>query len=89
MYIAKVYFQKKLLEVRLYEDYEHFLSDLTDSNSELYGDLPVDYTFHLSQPLIISCCADDLKFNTDFEYRYDGGLIVYCGRAMTEEALRR
>ena len=89
MYIAKVYFRKKFLGVRLYENYEHFISDLTDGDSALYGDLPDNYKFHPSRPHIKSCCSDALKFNTDFEYEYEGGLVVYCGEVMTEEAARR
>jgi len=89
MYIAKVYFRKKLLDVRLYENYEHFISDLTDEDSELYSNLPDDYKFYPAWPHIKSVCVDDLKFNTDFEYEYEGGLVVYCGEVMTEEAARR
>lgn len=89
MYIAKVYFRKKLLGVRLYENYEHFISDLTDGDSELYSDLPDDCKFCADRPRIKSVCVDDLKFNTDFEYEYEGGLVVYCGEVMTEEAARR
>lgn len=89
MYITKVYFQKKLVDARLYEDYEHFISDLTNPDSELYCDLPEDYVFDPRRPFITSACSDELKFNTDFEYVYEDGLLIYCGQAMTEEEARR
>ena len=53
------------------------------------NDLPDDYKFYPDWPHIKSVCVDDLKFNTDFEYEYEGGLVVYCGEVMTEEAARR
>ena len=89
MYIAKVYLNRTLLTVKLYENYEHFISDLTDENSELYEELPEDFKFDASKPRIMSACADELAFNTDFEYVYPDGLLVYCGEAVTQEACMR
>lgn len=91
MYIAKVYINKQLKEVRLYENYEHFISDLIDCDSELYDNLPEEVKDKISfkEPKIFSGCCDDIGFLTDFEYRYQDGLMVYCGEAMTEEEFFR
>lgn len=91
MYIAKVLINKKLNEVRLYENYEHFISDLINGDSELYDNLPEEVKEKISftQPKIFSGCRDNMGFLTDFEYRYPEGLTVYCGEAMTEEKSRQ
>ncbi len=91
MYVAKVYLNKRLNNVKFYDSYEHFISDLIDSESVLYEDLPEELNFtkiEACHPRICSCCQDDLGFSTDFEYRYENGLLVYCGEIMTEESAR-
>ncbi len=91
MYIAKVYFNRQLNGVHLYEDYEHFLSDLICKNSELYDHFPEERLteIRLDRPQLYAEGTDDLGFSLDFEYQYENGLTVYCGTAVTEEELAR
>ena len=89
MYIAKVYLDRKLMNVRLYEDYEHFLSDLISGGDGFYDCLPEDKAAEtkFDRPKLFSCGNDSLGFGGDFEYRYSSGITVYCGTALTAEEL--
>ncbi len=91
MYIAKVYLDRKLMNVRLYEDYEHFLSDLISGGDGFYDCLPEDKAAEtrFDRPEIFSGGNDSLGFGGDFEYRYSSGITVYCGTALTAEELAR
>jgi len=91
MYIAKVYLNRQLMDVNLYEDYEHFLSDLIDGSSDLYDHLPTETVSEtrFECPKIDSGGQDDLGFSGDYEYRYDTGILVYCGTILTAEDLAR
>lgn len=91
MYIAKVYFNYNLADVNLYEDYEHFLSDLTCKGSDLYDRIPEEKVpeTDFERPWIVSGGDDDLGFGCDYEYRYDSGITVYCGTVLTAEELAR
>ena len=85
MYIVKVYYNAKLNNVKVYEKYEHIISDLINNESELYEDIP-EMT-GANMPKIYSGCVDHLGFKTDFEFRFSNGVTVYAGEIMTEEAL--
>ncbi len=89
LYIAKVYLKRQLLGVKLYEKYEHFVSDLADEKSALYENVPEGTKFDARRPFIVTSCYDILEYSTVFEYRYENDLVVYCGQAMTEENVRR
>ena len=91
MYIAKVYLYHQLIDVSIYEDYEHFLSDLISGGSNLYDYLPEEKVSEtkFECPLIISGGVDDLGFGGDYEYRYDNGITVYCGTMLTAEDMAR
>ena len=91
MYIAKVYQNHQLMDVGIYEDYEHFLSDLISRGSELYDHLPEEKVSEIKFecPRIVSGGDDDLGFGGDYEYRYDNGITVYCGTILTAEDMAR
>lgn len=89
MYLARVLFNKKLMGVRIYEKYEHALSDTIDNNSELYSCLPDDKIMDFSTPKIFSASCDKLGFNVDFEYRHKNGVTVCIEEIMSEESFRR
>lgn len=91
MYVAKVYLQKKLMHAEVYENYEHFLSDLTNGSVRLFYAIP-EKTFYETEfmyPEIASDGIDGLGFKNGFEYRYKSGISVYGGAVMTREEPRR
>lgn len=91
MYIAKVYLNRQLMDVMLYEDYEHFLSDLISGSSDLYDHLPEEKIRDTEfwRPRIVSGGDDNLGFGGDYTYRYDNGVSVYCGTVLTAEDLAK
>ncbi len=89
MYMAKVLLDKKLMGVRIYERYEHALSDAIDKDSELHSCLPEDKLMDFRIPKIVTASCDELDFKVDFEYRYQNGVTVCIEEVMTEEAYRR
>ena len=90
LYIAKVYLKRELKDVRFYEEYEHFLSDLFDRKSILYESIPEALVFEVDKPLFIrNGGKDELGFSGDFTYIYPEDIKIYCGTILTEEESRR
>lgn len=69
MYIAEIYLNHQLMDVNLYDDYGHFLSDLINRGSDLYDRLPeekvLETGFECECPRIASGRQDDLGFDGD------------------------
>lgn len=89
MYLARVLLNRNLMGVRVYEEYEHALSDTLDNNSELYSCLPDEKIMDFSTPKIFTASCDDLGFKVDFEYRHKNGVTVCIEEIMSEESFRR
>lgn len=89
MYLARVLLNRNLMGVKVYEEYEHALSDMLDNNSELYSCLPDDKIMDFSTPKIFTASCDDLGFKVDFEYRHKNGVTVCIEEIMSEESFRR
>lgn len=88
LFIAKVLLDKKLMGVKMYERYEHALSDTIDKESDLYSCLPEESLMDFSMPKIFTASVDTLEYGVDFEYRYTNGVTVCIEEVVTEEAVR-
>ena len=89
MYLARVLLNRKLMGVRIYERYEHALSDTLENISDLYSCLPDDKITDFSMPKIFSVSCNELGFKVDFEYRYQNGVTVCIEEIMSEESFKR
>lgn len=89
MYLARILLNRKLMGVRIYERYEHALSDILDNSNDLYSCLPDDKITDFTMPKIFTASCDDLGFKVDFEYRYQNGVTVCIEEIMSEESFRR
>lgn len=87
LYQATVYFNKKMIRVLVYKNYEHFLSDLTNGSVELFYGIP-DELFEnteFDRPKIFSGCTDSQDYSTDFDFTYGNGILVHCGELLTRD----
>lgn len=84
MFIAKVLFDKKLMGVKMYERYEHALSDTIEKESGLYSCLPKERLMDFSTLKICTLSIDALGYGVDFEYRYPNGVTVCIEEAVTD-----
>lgn len=89
MFIVKVLLDKKLMGVKMYERYEHALSDTIDKESELYFCLPEENLMDFNMPTIFAPSFDAMGYGIDFEYRYPNGVTACIEEAVTEETLRK
>lgn len=78
MYIARVYINMKAVDIALYQNYEHFLSDLMKGDDGLLSRVPARILddIDLSRPRIWAQSLDNTGYDADFVYSYDHRLRV-------------
>ena len=92
LYMANVYVGRQLMNVRVYENYEHVISDIIDKDSDLYSNVQAvtdDMLTDFRIPGIHSVSLDCLGYHVDFVFRYPNGVSVRVESVTTAESFER
>ena len=92
LYMANVYVNRQLMDVRVYENYEHVISDIIDKDSDLYSNVQAVTDNMLTDfriPGVHSVSLDCLGYHVDFVFRYPNGVSVRVESVTTAESFER
>ena len=81
MYLLNLFVERQLRSVRVYKDYEHALSDITDGCLGLLPDAAQGIDFHKPEKIVCTS-EDDLGYGVDFKFIYINGFAVVIEKAL-------